>query len=160
MAALPTEKKPEHYVTNANLLEAIREAKAENRLTNKLAKMLMMIAERYSLRSNFIGYSYRDDMVASAVANLCANWYKFDEARSSNPFAFYTTSCFRSFIAYLGDEKKQRDIRDSMLIDAGAAPSWSYQERDRETQHANMESADNSNADSSTHDQEENNLSE
>lgn len=119
-----------HYVTNAQLLVAIAEDKANGRvLSSKLAKYLHMIAERYSYSPSFAGYSFREDMVSFAVVNLCANWYKFDPEKSDNPFAFYTTACYRSFLQYLADEKKQRDIRDTLLVDAGANPSFSFQER-------------------------------
>lgn len=119
-----------HYVTNAQLLEAIAADKANGRkLSPRLAKYLHMIAERYSFSPSFGGYSFREDMVSFAVVNLCANWYKFDPEKSDNPFAFYTTACYRSFLQYLADEKKQRDIRDTLLIDAGANPSFSFQDR-------------------------------
>jgi DNA-directed RNA polymerase specialized sigma subunit len=120
-----------HYVTNAQLLEALTEARTANKLTSRLAKYLHMIAERYSYSSSFGGYSFREDMVSFALVNLCANWYKFDPAKSDNPFAFYTTAVYRSFLQYLADEKKQRDIRDNLLVDAGANPSFSYQERSK-----------------------------
>jgi DNA-directed RNA polymerase specialized sigma24 family protein len=139
MATKPTVyKKPRstttrgHYVTNAQLLEAIAADKANGRvLSSKLAKYLHMIAERYSYSPSFAGYSFREDMVSFAVVNLCANWYKFDPAKSDNPFAFYTTAAYRSFLQYLADEKKQRDIRDNLLVEAGANPSFSYQDRSR-----------------------------
>jgi DNA-directed RNA polymerase specialized sigma24 family protein len=121
-----------HYVTNAQLLEAIAADKANGqKLSSTLAKYLYMIAERYSYSPSFAGYSFREDMVSFAVVNLCANWYKFDPAKSDNPFAFYTTAAYRSFLQYLADEKKQRDIRDNLLIDAGANPSFSFQDRSR-----------------------------
>ena len=120
-----------HYVTNSQLIEAIAEDKVAGKLSDKLAKYLYMIAERYSFSSSFGGYSFREDMVSFAVVNLCANWHKFDPTKSDNPFAFYTTAAYRSFLQYLADEKKQRDIRDNLLVEAGANPSFSYQERSR-----------------------------
>jgi len=124
-----------HYVTNAQLLEAIALDKANGKkLSPKLAKYLFMIAERYSFSSSFGGYSFREDMVSFAVVNLCANWHKFDPEKSDNPFAFYTTAAYRSFLQYLADEKKQRDIRDQMLVDAGSNPSFSFQERNKSSQ--------------------------
>jgi len=124
-----------HYVTNAQLLEAIAADKANNKtLSPRLAKYLYMIAERYSYSSSFGGYSFREDMVSFAVVNLCANWHKFDPDKSDNPFAFYTTAAYRSFLQYLADEKKQRDIRDQMLVEAGANPSFSYQDRAKSSQ--------------------------
>ena len=120
-----------HYVTNAQLLEAIAADKVTGKLSNRLAGYLYMIAERYSYSPSFGRYSFREDMVSFAVVNLCANWHKFDPTKSDNPFAFYTTAVYRSFLQYLADEKKQRDIRDQMLVDAGANPSFSFQERSK-----------------------------
>ncbi len=143
MATIKPAKKPKststkgHYITNAELLVAIAEAKELSAkkgvhppvATDKLAKGLWMIAERYSFSPSFAGYSFREDMVAFAVVNLVANWYKFDPTKSDNPFAFYTTAAYRSFLQFLHEEKKQRNIRDELLIDAGANPSFSYQDR-------------------------------
>jgi len=123
-----------HYVTNAQLIEAIAADKANGqKLSPQLARYLYMIAERYSFSSSFAGYSFREDMVSFAVVNLCANWYKFDPEKSDNPFAFYTTAAYRSFLQYLADEKKQRDIRDQLLVEAGSNPSFSYQDRSKST---------------------------
>jgi len=120
-----------HYVTNAQLLEAFYEAKAAGKLTDRLAKYLMMVAERYSYHPWFAGYSFREDMVATAVVNLCANWHKFnpEKQENPNPFSYYTTASYRSFLSYLDSERKERDIRDELLIEAGANPSFNYQER-------------------------------
>lgn len=124
-----------HYVTNAQLMEAIARDKANgNKLSSELAKMLYMIAERYSFIPSFGQYTFREDMVSFAVVNLCANWHKFDPEKSDNPFAFYTTAAYRSFLQYLADEKKQRDIRDQMLVEAGANPSFSFQDRAKSSQ--------------------------
>ena len=120
-----------HYVTNAQLLEAFHEAKAAGKLTDRLAKYLMMVAERYSFHPWFANYSFREDMVASAVVNLCANWHKFnpEKQENPNPFSYYTTACYRSFLSYLDAERKERDIRDELLIEAGANPSFNYSDR-------------------------------
>lgn len=121
-----------HYVLKEELLEAIAECKADgNKLSNRLSKYLFLIAERYSYSPSFVHYTFREDMVSFALVNLVANWHKFNPEVSDNPFSFYTTAVFRSFLQYLADEKKQRDIRDNLLIEAGANPSFSFQERSR-----------------------------
>lgn len=118
-----------HYVSNAQLLEEFHICKKDGKLSNKMAKYLMLVAERYSYHPWFAGYSFREDMVCSAVVNLCANWHKFNPEKSDtpNPFSYYTTACYRSFLSYLDAERKERDIRDELLIDAGASPSFNYQ---------------------------------
>lgn len=115
-----------HYVRNAELLPAVIAAKEKGVVTTELIKMIWMIADRYSRKSNFIRYSYRDDMVSAAVENLCKNALKFDHEKYDNPFAFYTTAIHRSFLQFMADEKKHRNLRDALLIDAGANPSFNF----------------------------------
>jgi DNA-directed RNA polymerase specialized sigma24 family protein len=100
-------------------------------MTDQLARMLMLLVDRYSRSPQFNRYSFKEDMKSEAILNLCNNALKFDPAKSSNPFAFYTTAAYRSFLQYLADEKKQRDIRDELLVEAGANPSFSFQDRSK-----------------------------
>jgi hypothetical protein len=118
-----------HYVTNSVLLPAVIEAKEMNVVTDKLIKMILMIAERYSRKHNFVNYSFREDMVSAAVTNLCNNALKFNLEKSNNPFSFYTTAIHHSFLQYIAEEKKHREIRDQLLISAGSNPSFNYQEK-------------------------------
>lgn len=121
-----------HYVTNSVLLPEVIRAKQLGRVTNELARMVLMIAERFSRKSNFVGYSFREDMVSFAMVNLMANALKFNPEKSNNPFAFYTTAIRNSFLQYLADEKKHRDIRDSLIIEEGLNPSNTFLENARE----------------------------
>ena len=131
-----------HYVRNADLLPAIIEAKEEGKLTNKLIIMIQMIAERYSRKSNFIGYSFREDIVSAAVENLCKNWHKFNQDKYSNPFAFYTTAIHNSFLQYMADEKKHRNIRDALLVDAGSNPSFNFMQDEKDETHFEVKESD------------------
>ena len=117
-----------HYVTNATLLPAVLKAKKLGKITDELIRMLSMIAERYSRKSWFIGYSYREDMVSAAVLNLCHNnnALKFNPEKSSNPFSYYTTAINNVFSQFKADEKKHRNIRDALLVDAGSNPSFNF----------------------------------
>ena len=117
-----------HYVTNAVLLPEVIRAKQLGRITNELARMILLIAERFSCKSNFVGYSFREDMVSFAMVNLMANALKFNPEKSNNPFAFYTTAIRNSFLQYLADEKKHRDIRDSLIVEEGLNPSFNFSE--------------------------------
>lgn len=117
-----------YYLTNADLLPAVLDAKSQGKVTDKLARMLMLLTMRYSLSSSFAGYSYREDMVSAALVNLCQNALKFDPAKSSNPFAFYTKAIHRSFLQYMSDEKKQHYIRDVKLIEEGHDPSHNFKD--------------------------------
>lgn len=115
-----------HYITNATLLPEVIKAKKLGKVTDELARMFIKITERYSKKSNFVGYSFREDMVSVALINLCVNGLKFNDELYDNPFAFYTTMIHRSFLQYMADEKKHRNIRDELILEIGANPSNSF----------------------------------
>ncbi len=125
-----------HYVTNAVLLPAVIEAKRQGKVTEELIKMIWMIAERYSRKHNFVGYSYREDMVSSAVVNFVHNnnALKFNPERSAtpNPFAYYTTGIHNAFLQYMANEKNNRNVKDALLVAAGANPSFNYGQSDKD----------------------------
>lgn len=73
------------------------------------------------------GNTYNEDMQAYAMMSLVKTWNNFNPERSSNPFAFFTQCIKNSFIQYLKLEKRQRVIRDELLVDSGLTPSYNYQ---------------------------------
>ena len=97
------------------------------RITNELAKMFMKLCERYSMRSNWRGYTYVDEMRSFSLLQLSQIGLKFDESKSQNPFAYYTATVTNAFTRYLNLERRNQSIRDDLLQDAGQAPSWSRQ---------------------------------
>lgn len=115
-----------YYVTNADLLPEVVKCKAAGVISNDLARMLMAIARKYGNSHSFYNYTYKEDMISEALASLCQNALKFDPEKSSNPFAFYTTCIYRTFLQVLGTEKKHRRIRDQLLVDMGENPSYSF----------------------------------
>jgi hypothetical protein len=123
-------------------MPAIAEAKELGKVTNKLILMIQMIAERYSRKGNFIGYSFREDMVSAATENLCKNALKFDNIKYKNPFAYYTTAIHNSFLQHMADEKKHRNIRDALLIDAGSNPSFNFMQGEKEEHHFEVKESD------------------
>lgn len=92
-------------------------------ITDKLARMIMMLVERISHKTNYRGYSYLEDMKSSALVHLADVALKFDESKGDNPFAFYTTIINHSFKGLLNNEKKHRTIRDDLMMAEGYAPS-------------------------------------
>jgi len=115
-----------NYLSNKNLLIQFAISNQQGKMSDELAKMCMMLVERYAKKSNFSGYTYNDDMQAYALVNLVKYWNKFDVTRSDNPFAFLTQCVKMSFFQYLNKEKGQREIRDALLIDVGLNPSYNY----------------------------------
>lgn len=102
-------------------------SKDHGQITNKLAKMYMMLCEKYALRFNWRGYTYVDEMRNSAVLQLTYVGLRFNEAKSANPFAYYTAAVNNSFCRVLNTEKRNQNIRDDIMEMNNLSPSWSRQ---------------------------------
>lgn len=127
-----------HYmITNIDKNEAIEVGRSHSKnkkfcqthgaMTDKLAVMYMLLVDRYSQRSNWRGYTYLDEMKGQSLLQLSAMGLQFNEAKSNNPFAYYTQALTHSFTRVLNIEKKNQDIRDKILIEKGLTPSFSKQ---------------------------------
>lgn len=114
------------YLNNKDLMAEVKRSKDVGQMTNELATMLQLLCSKYAKKGNFINYSYNEDMQAYAMMMLVRTWNSFDPAKSNNPFAFFTQCIKNSFIQYLNQEKRQRDVRDVILIDQGMNPSYGY----------------------------------
>lgn len=114
------------YLNNKELLAEVRESKKIGRMTDTLAKMLILLCSKYAKKGNFVNYSYNEDMQGYAMMMLVRTWNSFDPEKGSNPFAFFTQCIKNSFIQYLKIEGKQRMVRDVLMIDQGLNPSYGY----------------------------------
>ena len=119
-------KVPAHYVDNKKFFEALVEykkqvdnAKANGlekpRVGNYLGECFLKIATHLSYKSNFINYSYRDDMISDGIENCLTAVEKFDPGRSTNPFAYYTQIIYFAFVRRIQKEKKQQATKYKLL---------------------------------------------
>lgn len=76
------------------------------------------------------GNTYVDEMKASAILQLTYVGLRFNEAKSQNPFAYYTAAVNNSFRRVLNMEKRNQNIRDDILEINGLNPSWTRQFND------------------------------
>ena len=129
-----------HYVNNAEMLEAIKQYKAEilkarangqddPRIPEYIGECILKIATRLSHKANFINYSYRDDMILDGIENcmMCIN--SFDPEKSSNPFSYFTQVIYFAFLRRIAKEKKQSYIRGRLIQDM-AFDSFDLQDHD------------------------------
>lgn len=124
-----------HYVNNADFSTAVvdyvtlvREAKAkEERLPvvpDYIAQCFLRIAEGLSHKSNFVRYTYREEMVMDAVENClkAIENYNLEAATRSgrpNAFAYFTQISWYAFLRRIAKEKKQQDIKVKYLSQSG-----------------------------------------
>lgn len=122
---LKPKEKP-HYVNNRQFSESIvvyKLAKLENpdmKLPYYIADCFMKISERLSHASNFVRYTYRDEMVMDGVENClrAVGNYNIEAAtRTGNPnaFSYFTQICYFAFLRRIAKEKKQQDIRTKFI---------------------------------------------
>lgn len=102
-------------------------SKDHGNITDKLARMYIMLCEKYAMKFNWRGYTYNDEMRNSAILQLTYVGLRFNEAKSQNPFAYYTAAITNSFCRVLNTEKRNQNIRDDILEMNGLNPSWSRQ---------------------------------
>jgi hypothetical protein len=123
-------KKPEHYVNNKELLEALivyREKVAhakENdlpkpRISNYLGECFLKIATHLSYKPNFVNYMFRDDMISDGIENCVQYIHNFNPERSQNPFAYFTQIIHYAFLRRIQKEKKQLEIKTKIIERTG-----------------------------------------
>jgi len=102
-------------------------SKDHGKITDKLARMYIMLCEKYAMKFNWRGYTYNDEMRGAAILQLTYVGLRFNEAKSANPFAYYTAAITNSFCRVLNTEKRVQHIRDDILEANGLNPSWTRQ---------------------------------
>jgi hypothetical protein len=128
-------RKSIHYVNNADFSQAVVEyvervnaAKAKNEplpvVTDYIAQCFLRIAEGLSHKSNFIRYTYREEMVMDAVENCLKAIGNYDlEAATRtgkpNAFAYFTQITWYAFLRRIAKEKKQQDVKLKYLTQSG-----------------------------------------
>ena len=125
-----------HYVNNAEFSQAVvdyvttvQEAKKNEQqqlpiVPDYIASCFLRIAEGLSHKSNFIRYTYREEMVMDAVENClkAIENYNLEAATRTgkpNAFAYFTQITWYAFLRRIAKEKKQQDIKLKYLTKSG-----------------------------------------
>lgn len=107
----PKPKKTEFYVDPEVFKAQLTDYYKTNVIKDDLADCLNKIAKGLSYSSNFINYTYRDEMVGDALVKMytAVKNKKFDIKSEHNPFSYFTTIAFNAFINRIKKEKKHHD---------------------------------------------------
>ena len=139
-----------HYVNNQEFSSAvvdyvgtIKEAKESGKpipvVTDYVATCFLRIAENLSHKSNFIRYTYREEMVMDAVENCLKAVENYDINASTrtgkpNAFAYFTQIIWYAFLRRITKEKKQQDIKEKYLSQSGIEAFLAAEQGDMSTQ--------------------------
>tara|TARA_R110000796_G_C14397642_1_gene417210 strand:- start:213 stop:692 length:480 start_codon:yes stop_codon:yes gene_type:complete len=107
----PKPKKTEYYVDPRDLKAELVAYYDSEDCSRELADMIHKIAHGLSYSSNFINYTYRDEMVGDALVKMytAVTNKKFDITSEYNPFSYFTTIAFHAFINRIKKEKKHTE---------------------------------------------------
>ena len=89
-----------------------------------IATCFLKIAEGLSHKSNFIRYTYREEMVMDAVENClkAIENYNLEAATRTgkpNAFAYFTQISWYAFLRRIAKEKKQQDVKIKYMTQSG-----------------------------------------
>ena len=126
-----SKKENVHYVNNAQFSQSVvdyvtlvREAEKDNNpipiVPNYIAECFLRISEGLSHKSNFIRYTYREEMVMDGVENCLKAILNYNlefATRTGRPnaFAYFTQIVWYAFLRRIAKEKKQQDIKMSYI---------------------------------------------
>lgn len=105
------------YVNNRKLYNALKEHRKylemgdDPDISNYIGDCIMKICERISHRGNFIGYTFKDEMVGDAIENCIAAVNNFNPEKTENPFGYFTQIAMNAFLRRIQKEKKQAYIK-------------------------------------------------
>lgn len=111
-----------HYVDNKKLYtemvvyinrcnEAKEKGEPRPRVPNYIGYCILQISNRLATRPNFVGYSYKDEMISDGVENCLTYLHNFNPDKSTNPFAYFTQIIYYAFLRRIQKEKKQAYIK-------------------------------------------------
>lgn len=115
------DSKANHYIDNKAFLQDLidfhkeREKNPKARVSEALGKAFILLCENLAKRSNFSGYSFRDDMVSDAIDNCLTCVANFDPKKSNNPFGYFTLVAYRAMIRRIQIEKKRHNMKFAIL---------------------------------------------
>jgi hypothetical protein len=119
-----------HYVNNRDFFNAlvdyrqrVYEARENEepipRVPNYIGECLLKIATHVSFKPNWVNYSYKEDMISDSIENSIQYILNFNPERSSNPFSYFTSVIENAFKRRILKEKRQMDIKERILEQAG-----------------------------------------
>ena len=112
----------QHYV---DCEEAQEKGLEQPRIPEFIGECLLKIADNLTRHRWFINYTqqYKEEMVGQALLNCIEYFYRFDANRFSNPFSYFTQSCFNTFRDVAKKERRNQYVKyasfEKAMIESG-----------------------------------------
>ena len=107
----PKPKIDQYYVNPPIFKQEIQDYYETEYCPPSLAESLRRIAYGLGNKSNFINYTYKDEMIGDALVKMytALKNKKFNVESDYNPFSYFTTIAFHAFINRIKKEKKHHN---------------------------------------------------
>lgn len=134
-------KKKTHFINNKDFYAAIVKYYGECEEKNEvlpipkyLIQCIVELVTRVGHKKNFRYYTYLNDMKQEAIIScMLAMKKRMFNIEYNNPFAYFTSCCFYSFLGTIKKENKQVDIQEKLYtVDRDNLSSLSGDEKDDE----------------------------
>ena len=111
-----------HYVNNKDFLAAMtayresvlsaaEKGEPKPRVTEYIGECMVKIANHLAYKSNFVNYTFREEMILDGIENCITYMDNFNPEKSKNPFAYFTQITYYAFLRRIQKEKKQLDTK-------------------------------------------------
>jgi len=108
-----------NYVNNKKMYEVMKqyydditEKGVDNvKIPDYIGSCFLLIANKLATKSNFSGYSFKEEMISDGIENCIMYMKNFNPEKSTNPFAYFTQIIKFAFIRRIEKEKRQQYIK-------------------------------------------------
>jgi hypothetical protein len=100
-----------NYVSNKDILDCLEKWDRNTKIPDELGGYFLIIATNLSNKSNFVGYTWKDEMIAEAVYTCVKYIRNFDPEKSSFAFTYISRICYNSFVNSIKKNKKHGQIK-------------------------------------------------
>lgn len=115
-------KSTAHYIDNKKFFQAMKDWKDDinaaeaagdpkPQCTNYLGECFVKISNHLAYKSNFVNYTFRDEMILDGIENCLRYADRFNPEKSNNPFAYFTQITYYSFVRRIKKEAKQSETK-------------------------------------------------
>lgn len=131
--------KKNYYVDNNKFWQALKNLYDEPEATLKthpdgdyIGDCIVKICTNLAYSSNFIGYTYRDELIDDGIENCIKYIRTFDPTRSKYAFTYFSKVAYYAFIRRLKKEKEQQYIKYKLISDSIMLNEFLYSSADIE----------------------------
>jgi hypothetical protein len=107
---------PDFYLCLVAYNQKIKESKdgEKPQIPRYIGECILKIAEKLSIKYNFINYSFRDEMIADAIEKMIEKVESYDieyNKENPNPFGYFTQIAWNVFLQRIAKESKENYIK-------------------------------------------------